>query len=290
MLVRAWLQRRRILFTALFFLLAGLIDIGGEGRLALAPGTVLLLSVGFGGMAGALATVLIPLFPGYRNVAEVTAVGYFLVTLGQAFGLLPGDAFFQTGWGIAAICLGYTGLHNLIYGRWWRRFDLALGWKVRRQFETTAPPDKVWRHLVPNPYAPEEYYSGTLAELLPVPGEPDVWRQRSHGGTAGFMELLVEIEEDVRPHRYVARSRGMATGSHAAYAGGRSSITIADRPGGGSVVTVAESVDRIEVPIALMLWFDGFGHEMAESMRRYVENRPDPTISAQARRRMLGMV
>ena len=285
MLTSIYLQRRRIAFGMLFFFLAGLLDFGRFGMWEF-PEYVISMSLLFALICGAVAAILLPLFPAYRQVFEVAAVVFFAIRLVEAMGWLGEfGRLFDTTWGFLGLAVGFTFLHHFVYGAWWAKTPLRLSWTGRSRFKTRVPPETAWARLVPAEDRPGDYYSGTLHEFRPVE-EGDfthLFRQRM-GGPA-FIELRVSVTRNEAGRAFAydfsadvsEKNRGLNTGHW----------QIDLRPlGNGTAVEVIDTVVATTPANALLFWFDDLGGQVAVSMKRVLEDRRDPSILGWCRKQV----
>lgn len=285
MLTSIYLQRRRIFFGMFFFFLAGLLDFGRLGMWDF-PVYVIGMSVIFAMICGALAAVLIPFFPTYRQVFEIVGVSFFGLRLAQVLG--AGDMLnyaygHGNAVGVILVCLGFTVLHHAIYGQWWVRTPFRLAWTGRSRFHTTASPGEAWARLVPSEDRPGDYYSGTLHEFRPVQDSEFTHLLRTRMGGPQFIEQRVTVTKSTANTAFAYDFDADVSDENRLLNTGDWQINLTQH-GSGTQVEVIERVRATTPANALLFWFDDLGRQVAVSMKRTLEGRRDPTILGWLRR------
>lgn len=285
MLTAIYLQRRRILFGMFFFFLAGLLDFGRFGMWEF-PLYVVGMSAIFALICGALAALLIPLFPAYRQVFEITAVTFLAIRFTESMGWVGEyGMLFDTTWGFVILAVGFTLLHHFVYGTWWEKTPVRLSWTGRSRFKTRAAPETAWARLVPVENRPGDYYSGTLHEFRPVDSGDCTHLLRTRMGGPQFIEQRVSVTRDEAGRAFAYDFSADVSDKNRDLNTGHWQIDL--RPlGNGTAVEVTETVIATTPANALLFWFDDLGGQVAVSMKRTLEDRRDPTILGWLRRRV----
>ncbi|MDJ1009765.1 MAG: hypothetical protein QNJ13_18315 [Paracoccaceae bacterium] len=285
MFTAIYLQRRRIGFGMLFFFLAGLLDFGRFGMWEF-PIYVIGMAAVFAMICGAIAALLIPLFPAYRHVFEIASVSFFALRVAETAGVAGAASYlFDTTWGFLALAIGFTLLHHGVYGAWWERTPVRLSWTGRSQFKTRAAPDLAWRRLVPAENRPGDYYSGTLHEFRAVEDPAFTHLLRTRAGGPQFIEQRVSVTRNEAGRAFAYDFDADVSEKNRALNAGHWSIDL--RPlGNGTAVSVVETVNATTPANALTFWFDDLGGQASVSMKRTLEDRKDPTILGWVRRRV----
>ena len=285
MLTSIYLQRRRILFGMFFFFSSGILDFGHfDGWNS--PVYVIGMSVAFACICGALAALLIPVFPSYRQVFEIVAVTFVGLRLAEVLGI-TGEAYYALDGavGLILICVGYTLLHHAIYGQWWSRSPFRLAWKGETQFVTRASPSEAWARFVPNPERPEDYYSGTLHAFQPVDEADYTHVFRTRMGGPQFLELRVNVEEDNKDKAFAYSFDADVSDRNRALSTGNWRLDLTD-VGNGTRVRVVETVLATTPATAINMYFDDLASQVGVSMKRAIDGRKDPSILGWHRRQI----
>ena len=286
MLTAIYLQRRRILFGMLFYFLAGQLSFGRSETELFVPAVV--LSGLFAIICGALAALLIPFFLNYRTVFEISAVMFFAIVVFEATGWTGHDGGILnsgSGWGFVILALGFTVLNWLVYGDWWLKTPFRLSWTGRSRFRTSVPPATAWKRLVPAEDRPEDYFSGTLHEFRPVENADWTHLLRFRMGGPGFAELRARLTQDEAPRSFAYDFSADVSEKNRKMFLGDWRIALAPE-GDGTAVEVVDTVSATLPSHALFYWFDDLGGQVAASMKRVLEDRRDPTILGQERKRI----
>lgn len=285
MLTSVYLQRRRILFGMFFFFLSGLLDFGRSDGWDF-PVYVIGMSVLFALICGAIAALLIPIFPAYRQVFEIVGVTFFVLRLAEIWGLAGTYGhLFEGAWGVIAICLFYTLLFHATYGAWWTKTPFRLSWTGRSRFVTRASPAEAWARLVPAEDRPGDYYSGTLHEFRPVEDADFTHVLRTRMGGPQFIEQLVTVTRKEAGRTFAYDFDADVSDGNRPLNSGNWRIDLTD-VGNGTRVEVVEEVVATTPANALFFWFDDLGGQVAVSMKRTLEERRDPTVLGWWRRQV----
>ena len=284
---KMWLQRRRLGVGAFLFFLFGLLDFGVLGDAGLV-GT-LVLSVVFALICTLIAAFSISMFPSYRQTFEVAGLGLLILAgLQLLWPTVFGDEIvFQTVWGMIGICLGYTVLNHVVYGKWWDKWGirLTLSLKARLLFEASA--EQIWNVGVPDAADPSRYYSGTLESFAEVDHAFATNRMRVKIGGCALQESFVRVTE-YRPFEvhemlswWIEDDVQDDTGDCAL-----SRLEFVERAG-GTEVTFTEVNPSFDVASWLLSWFDNPVEQVLYSLRSKVEGSADPTYFGYLRKQVL---
>lgn len=279
-------QGRRIAFGGFFFFLSGLLYFGAYG-LSDYPIYVVLMSAIFATICMLLSAVGIWIFPGFRHTVEVASVGYFLVQIGESSGLLPYPGWvFNSMNGYMVVFFGFAALHHTFYGRWWRKTGIRLAFNMKSRFKTKLSPEQVWHRLVPNPEAPEDYYTGTLYDYT-LEKAPNFYEVKTRLGGSAFSNQIHEVTENLEFQSFVTEFTSETSKANRDLNSGRESVTIEPDRNGGSTVIMTESVRAMTVDLALASWFDNLGQQVRFSAKSVLEGRRDRTTLGRWRRQVL---